>query len=113
MLAQLFDWSVLALFSIGFVMHLYPLVMGRSIKDAVPATDPSTSVVRVRGLLWMSVCLWLVAKSVHRLFPVGPDAVLTHVLLGAVAVAWVGIAVGVMAWVRHRLVAVRGANRPT
>jgi hypothetical protein len=105
MVEQAFSWLVLALFSVGFLVYLCSLVTGRSLGDEVEDAPPS--VIRLRSLLWLSVCLWLAAKSADRLLPADPDAVLSDVLLGVVVVAWAGITVGVVAWVRQRMAAAR------
>jgi len=111
MLRNVFDWLLLAGLSLAFLAHLFALLVGRPIWGGAPVKAVSPSVIRLRGLLWMSVSLWLVAKWVHRLLPVGPDAMVDDVLLGVMVIAWVGIAVGVAAWVRQRAAGERAADQ--
>jgi hypothetical protein len=90
---------------------LFTLLVERPVWGGVPVKDASPSVVRLRSLLWMSVSLWLTAKWAHRLFPAGPNAMLNHVLLGVIVIAWVGIVVGVAAWGWQRVAGKRAADQ--
>jgi hypothetical protein len=107
MLEQAFYWVMLALFSGGFLAYGYCVVTGRPIFDDA-AKDASPSVVRLRALLWTSLCLWLAVRAVRRLFP---DALPDGVLVGVFGLAAIGVVVGVAARVWLRVRAGRSVDR--